>query len=385
MPGIEYLCVDDQQDRTVNDLLASITRSGGPKFFRTTPIEVGEQIKNIIHAANAAPGKFGLLLDLRLDMEANEAGDKVPYRGPTLAQELRTRMAEGEISHPFPIVLWSVTNKLDNSFRDENTSHDLFDAVYGKDGQVGSDPTLVAREMVSLTNGYEILYRCKNASKKNAARMMGLAAEDSVGVYAVYLDELKDVLRTKAIHQMARLILVDLIQVPGLLVDERLLAARLGVDFVKCGADWEVLKGVLEAVSYKGPFCDGWDRWWWFKVEDWWSSLAERIPNIRRISAAERVNLLNAEFGTNLLPAKPIEAGYSDRFFAVCAGTEQPLDPVDGFRVVQSSKREWHDVAYVSSKAALNRINKKAWGRIDPMDRQRFDSLKEGGRNGKKG
>lgn len=380
MKNIKYLCIDDQKDSTVDTLLKGITRAGGPTFDRKTPIDVAEQLELISKEAAAHNDGFGLLLDLRLDMEADTDGNKVPYRGPTLAQELRTRMAEGLITQSFPIVLWSIASRFATSYRGEDASHDLFDAVYEKDKEISNEPSRVGREMIALASGYQILCETK-LQGKSSLEILKLSADDAIGVYAEFLDEFSEAIKTSAVHYSARLLLAQLIRPAGLLVDEALLAVRLGVDISESGQNWAKICGELNAAMYQGPFSNGWQRWWWHKVEDWWSTLSEKMPNLRRISAAERITAINTKFQFNLVPAKPICAEYSTKFFALCVATKRPLDPINGFRVSQSSKKNWQDAEYVSIYAALNRVNKETWGRINPLDRDRFTAIKERGGN----
>jgi len=370
MPSIKYLCLDDQQDNTVDVLLQTISGSDGPVFERRTPIEVGAQILAVADFAAKNAGKFGLLVDLRLDMETDENGGRVPYRGPTLAQELRTRVAEGSIASPFPIVLWSIANNFKRSYWGEDTSHDLFDAVYGKDNEVLNEPLRVASEMKSLVNGYQALQM--NTCEVRPTELLNLDTSDAGGVYTGFLDEFSIALESRAFHQAARLVITQLIEPPGLLAQEALVAARLGVDISASASNWIELKEQIENTRYSGPFFEGWSRWWWFKVEDWWSSLSEKQQNLRRISAAERVKFLNAKFGLSLVEAQPTPGSEGSKFFTLCVATGRPLDPCDGLRVTQLNRKPWHDTAYVSMEAALARVNKDRW-RIDPIDRGRLD------------
>lgn len=380
MTSIKYLCIDDQQDSTVDTLLRSITGAGGPIFERRTPTEVGAQIDLILEQALANNGRFGVLLDLRLDMEADSDGNKVPYRGPTLAQELRTRMVEGASSTAFPIVLWSIATKFKNSYVGEDTSHDLFDAVYGKDVDISNSPDRVGVEMCALAAGYFDLSEAKRLGRKSC-EILNISKRVAEGVCLEFADELDSSLRDAATHYCARLIMSELLLRPGLLVDERLLAARLGLDMDASGVHWSKLRDEhLSSAKYSGPFSSGWSRWWWSQIEDWWASLGDASSSLRRLSAENRVNILNKSLNIELVPASPIEPGYSEKFFTLCAATNRPMDPMDGFRISVSSSKSWQDTVFVSTYAALNRINKEKWGRIHPSDRERFDSIKGMGR-----
>jgi hypothetical protein len=376
MPNTKYLCIDDQQDKTIEALLGSLSRGNLISFDRQTPVEIGLQIKQICEAAEKYRDiGFGLLLDLRLDMEADEQGNKVPYRGPTLAQELRTRMMEKEV-RSFPIVLWSINDKFVRSYDADDTSHDLFDAVYGKDEQVQKQPQDVAKQMISLAAGYRMI-DFPEINMQTCIQCLGLAQDDMASIHPAFLDEYIFAMQSQSRHEVAYLLLTDLIKAPGLLVEEGIVASRLGVDIENSKNSWNELQKRVESAVYRGPFGDGWPRWWWFRIEDWWNGLADKQPNLRRLTAEERIQLLNNLLGINLVSASPIQSGYSTKFFTECVATKKPLDPADGLRVIKRDRKSWHDTSFVSVYAALNRIEKDGW-RIDPLDRERLDRLKAG-------
>lgn len=370
MPNTNFLCIDDQQDRTIDDLLSLLHRSNPSLVVvRNTPVDLAIQIKKISAASKGE--NFGLLLDLRLDQEATDDHPKVPYRGPTLAQELRTRMAEKKIS-PFPIVLWSITEKFVKSF--DETSHDLFDAVFGKDDQIIDNPGQVAAQMISLVDGYKQIANSKKG--RLISVMLGFNHDADSGLHESFIEEFRYFVESKAIHEISTYLINSLITPSGLLIDQKLLAARLGVDIESSGESWMQLLNKMATSKYCGPFYAGWERWWWFTVEVWWASLAAKQPNLRRIGAPERVKILNEKFKLGLKAAAPIAENYSDKFFSVCVATGKALDPADGFRVAEINIKAWQDTAYVSAYAALNRIEKNKW-RISAIDRDRFDRLKK--------
>jgi hypothetical protein len=370
MPDTNFLCIDDQQDTTIDNLLSLLSRSNRSLVFvRNTPVELAAQIKKISAASKA--DNFGLLLDLRLDQEATDDHPRVPYRGPTLAQELRTRMAEKKIP-AFPIVLWSITEKFEKSF--DETSQDLFDAVFGKDDQIIDSPGRVAAQMISLVDGYKQIANSKRG--RLIGTMLGFTQDSDVGLHESFIEEFRYFVESKAVHEIATYLITNLIVPNGLLIDEKLLAARLGIDIDKSGEGWTLLLDKMATCKYSGPFHAGWQRWWWFTVEMWWGGLAAGQPNLRRIGATERVKILNGKFKLSLKAALPIAENYSEKFFCVCVATGKALDPADGFRVAELNIKAWQDRAYVSGFAALNRIEKNKW-RISAIDRERFDRLKK--------
>lgn len=377
MPVIKYLCIDDELNGPADDLLSRIENVRDDiKMDRMIPGVLDVQVKDIVDEAKKNPHAFGLLLDLRLDLVANSEHKRVSYRGPTLAQELRTRMTE-KSSPSFPIVLWSIDANFAKSFSKDNTSHDLFDVVYGKDQQILRSPDEVAAEMHALVAGYACLTEARRSQRRStSASILGLQSKEVGGVYGTMVSKLDDAIKNHPIHSAAQIIVKQLIGRSGLLVDQHMLAARLGVDLTVAGDSWPVLLKRLTQAEYSGPFSSGWKRWWWFRVEDWWNGLPKQQINLRGSDADARVKFLNKQFHLSLVASLGIDQSYSTRFFTLCVASEKPLDPVDGLRVVQTDKVDWQDTRYVSVDAALRRVAKEKW-KIDPLDRGRFDQIKK--------
>lgn len=370
MINTNYLCIDDHQDSTLEALI-TILNDGRLAVHRQTPEELESQIARIKEFIRNNNPNAGLLLDLRLDIDPDDEGNRVPYRGPTLAQELRTRMAENDLA-AFPIVLWSVNAKLKRSFEGDESSHDLFDAVFEKDGEVSQKPEQVRRQLVSLAGAYTALN-----SAKRCADLVGLDEEDENSpIYTQFLHEVSEIFVNSARHEVAHYLLNQLVRRSGLLVTEEMLAARLGVCIDSSKDAWSKLKAIIRKAEYSGVFADAWPRWWWYKVELWWTSLSARQPGLRRQTAEERVEFLNTTFGLQLEPAAPIKPEYSTRFTTLCAGTSRPIDATDGFRLFLKDIRSWHDTGYVSAYAALERINIGNW-KLDPLEIERLQRLKE--------
>lgn len=373
MNTINFLCIDDQHDESPENFIKILERKANLKIKRLYPMEIGAQINSILLESTKTKN-FGLLLDLRLDMEVGPNNTKVPYRGPTLAQELRTRLAEEPNLYAFPILLWSINTKFAKSYKRDDTSHDLFDATYGKDTEINNCPEIVAQQMCSLALGYAKI----NAAKANDSlddSLLGLQPEHVSTSTSAFIDHFKFIAQNRAKHEVALHLMSDLIKPAGLLVNEKLLAARLGVGIDECDDEWEKMKEILAQTRYSGLFGDAWPRWWWFAVESWWNLLAERPANLRRIGAAERINFLNTQFNLKLVEAQPIEPGYSTKFFTLCVATNKPLDPTDALRIATPMIKPWEDTSFVSNHAALGRIEREKW-RLDPLEADRFAELK---------
>jgi hypothetical protein len=164
---------------------------------------------------------------------------------------------------------------------------------------------------------------------------------------------------------------------PSPLIDERILAARLGLD-IPASSDFQKLKNsYLESSSYKGPFRMGWPRWWASLVEQWWRSLEDSPGPLRSTPASERVAFLKRVTKLKgLINVKPSEEGYSELFWTTCQVSGCPLDPRDGLIVYVKDYKPWQDKLYVSIGKALSGEMEEKGLTIDPLERERFKQLK---------
>lgn len=367
---IEFICIDDQSADDVDPLVKAVCSNRDDLIIlRVKPIELEEQIKFI---ENKKPN--GLILDLRLDQQRNEAGYKAPYHGLTIAQELRTRMTEKRLS-PFPIVLWSVDSKFKNSYNRDLTSHDLFERVYVKDTEVARNSFKVAEELVDLVTGYRIIIEQQEPHRGHLQRILGLE-EDAEKYWDPRIGE-KFLSRFKyPPHEYARFILRELIDRQGPLIDKNVLAARLGIDKAR-SANWEKCLNLLKGCAYNGAFSGAWPRWWAAKVDNWWNSQNKSPGPLRRLTAEERVKFLKSGFRMDgLEEAMPIDEGYSTKFWTICQGLLAPLDPIDGLRASCAELKSWQDPPFLSVKAALERIGRDRGVMIHPLEHERLAEIK---------
>lgn len=377
---IKYLCVDDEKDTPERYLnLISKTIGDGIEFERSSPRELSEQLNQIKEIASARPNQFGLILDLRLDRDPDDNGYSVPYRGSSLAQELRTRMAEGPKEMvSFPIVLWSIDERFKRSYEADDTSHDLFDCVYIKDVDITERPRGIGLEMQALVSGYQVIRESREAGKLDLSKLLGIPKEQVEILDPRIIEALCSRLEIKSDHEIAQFILNELIRAEGLLIDEDVLAARMGVDITESKDSWNALKEHLNVAEYTGVFSSAWPRWWAYEVDAWWSQLKEKQIPLRRLSANERVSGLNELFNLKLVMVSPIEEGYSGRYWTVCQILRRPLDSVDGLRAVCPNLKPWQDPPYLSVKAVLERLGGNKW-RVHPLEYDRLERLKRAG------
>jgi hypothetical protein len=377
--AITYIYLDDEKPQTVRPYIEEVKR-------HCDELDISLHSPQMYQKQISALGKEnydGLILDLRLDQFANwekkNGGGKAHYRATTLAQEIRTRATEGKYRE-YPIVLWSTDDRLKNSYYKDDTGHDLFDLKCVKEEIEKEDQAkLIATRLVSLVQGYKEIISIRGVTRRSKAqfhRFLGFS-EPPEFIDPRITSYFEGKSGSVPVHEYARFILRDLLEMPGSLVDERILAARLGID-ISASKDFQKLKNMhLREAAYKGPFLEGWPRWWSHLVEEWWKSFDGPPGPLRSTSASERVAFLKKMTKLKgLVNAKPITENHSELFWTVCQVSGCPLDPRDGVVVYVKDYKLWQDKLYVSIEVALSGEMEERGLTIDPLERERFKQVR---------
>jgi hypothetical protein len=379
MSNIRYLCIDDKPVE-VEIALRRLRRNSSELFVKcVAPIALDRQVK-VIRNLSKSRRLDGIVLDLRLDDSAQKNQIPVDYKAQQLASNLRTHMADGKIKD-FPIVLWSISEKLAKSFNRDLLSHDLFDHVIDKE-ELDDNRAITAAILVSLAKGYKSIAKISRTLTfwPEMLRLpKGLVLDTRIG------EALKPSLKTCSVHVIAGYVLNKLIKATGPLVDKDTLCARLGI--ATSSFDDSALSQELDNVAgYRGPFHEAWPRWWWAAVEIWWQSKVDEVSSPLSITAEDRLRKLKNVFsrGKSLRVAKPITERYSKRFTTVCQSLRQPLDPIDGFMISAAGLEPWQDRQYVSALVALKPSKYRFRGQLATQEKERSQSLRKLTRNVKK-
>jgi len=348
--AIKFLYLDDEELRRVqptaeavqgmdNKLIVDIIH---PAKFESKFDTLAKKLQNY----------QGLILDWRLDTLSDPSdGMKFTFRAGAIAQEIRNR--ENDDKEPIaslPIILWSTQDKLAASYNRDYTAHDLFDGKYIKD-DISENPKLVRQELISFASGYAKISNFVKKSKKNFLELLG-TEKDYLDIRVLERFGNSDF----PIHEYARFIKRELIDRPGLLIDENRLAARLGIN-KKVSKDWKKLLEAFSQFSYTGPFHEAWPRWWVHGIEkQWWLLKLKQTRSLSLMIAEERVKIIKEKTGhKKLIFATPIKEGYHSRFSTVCEHCREPLDPVDGVIMAEREPEPWQDRKYISLDIALER------------------------------
>tara|TARA_R110002033_G_scaffold158532_1_gene194667 strand:+ start:2284 stop:3399 length:1116 start_codon:yes stop_codon:yes gene_type:complete len=342
--SLRYLYLDDEQEQQTKSIVELLeSEVDGLEIITDTPKSFGDEIKRL-----KSEEYDGLMFDLRLDVKS-----EAEYRAFTLAQEIRTRATEGTM-RDIPIVVCSTDTKLKKSYNKDATGHDLFDRKYLKEEELVDNSERVAQEIVALAIGYKEISKIKGKARgvgPQLKQFFGLKDEELLYLDIRLIEHFGNVEGKLPVHEYARFILNEMILTSGPLVDESILAARLGVNKDSEGFQ-DLINNKLKSSIYTGPFSTYWKRWWWHSVENWWNKKVKE--NIAFMSASERLEALKkATKLENLNVQESRNVGDSSYFWTICELYKTPIDPVDGFLVQGKEVYAWQDNKYMSYDAVL--------------------------------
>lgn len=308
----------------------------------------------------------GLILDLKLDDLPNENKIRANFRGTSLAQEIRTRQKEGEMKS-FPIVLFSANEKTQQAL--EKSGKDLFDILIDKSKIDDNAFSVFTSQFIDLSNGYRLL-------SDSSLGIMDVFQTNETDLDSRFVGEY-DETKKSPVHIQSRFLITEFLTRQGLLIDEDVLAARLGVDKIQ-SKDWNALVEMLSSTKYCGVFSNGWSRWWMHLVERWWEDTVKSDTFLRSTPAKERVEKIKQITQlTQLVAAERIDKADSDEFWTICKGYNRPLDPIDGLLIQgQDNLFSWQEPEYVSVDAALWRKDIDNWIGVADVEKERYDELK---------
>jgi len=345
----KYLYIDDEGKDTSEALASGLSNEHVSVEYKHVSIFDTDFIKQNLN------GYDGIVLDLRLD----DTPDSSNFTATEFAQHIRTLVTKGDLKD-LPIVLFSTDDKLKQVYATDLSSHNLFDSYYSKTNTSEN----ASREMFSLAKGYVEIEENKNNLEK-LMKLKDLYDLDSE-IFARFSNESQNI----PVHEYAQVILKDLIYVTGTLIDENILASRLGIDIEK-SENWNEVKQIFVSAKYKGVFSDGWDRWWMFEINNIFKK--EFQTNLSYLSAEEKCKLFIDKSIKNIVAPDPIKFNNSNRYTTICQVLKKPLDSLEGYRIYTSKPlKQWQEYSYASLYAFAEKLNEADGIMVHPEDR---DSL----------
>ena len=240
------------------------------------------------------------------------------------------------------------------------SSHNLFDSYFSK---VNTSQN-ASQELFALAKGYIEIEENRN----NLAKLMKL--DDLYDLNSEIFARFNIDNQNIPTHEYAQVILKDLIYVTGALIDESILASRVGVDIKS--KNWQEVKELFKSAKYQGVFSDGWDRWWMFKINEIFKK--EFNTYLSYLNAEEKCQLfIEKKNISDISSPIPIKFNSSNRYTTVCKVLNRPLDAIEGYRVYTTKPlKQWQEYSYASLYAFAEKLNEEKKIAVHPEDR---DSL----------
>lgn len=349
---IKYLYIDDESNETVNSFTEGLKNDNLSIEYKHV-----DEINSKDFFINNLKDYDGLLLDLRTDEFSRNSN----FTGSVWGQHVRDLATDPKIKvKDVPIVLFSTDEKLRATYFKDLTSNNIFDRFLTK----GNSPDNAKIKLISLANGYKEISKEKDFNKLLKIDIINLDPR----IFSRF-EGGEDI----PSHEYAQMILKDLIYAKGVLINEKYLATRLGID-KDASADWETVKSAFDIAKYKGVFSDGWDRWWMFSVDKKFNEISGTYLNY--LDAKERVAILKEKLGLeNLNYPEPINKNTSYDYWTVCKALKKPLDPHEAFKVyTRSEPKPWQEYEYISLHALLEEVSaiKDKNIVVHPLDKEKY-------------
>lgn len=342
MNKVTYLFIDDEESNrtTAANLKSKILEID----FHIVEENWEKQLNFLL---NKSDDFDGLLLDWQLQGEETENG----YDAEALAQQIRRLASEKKLKKDFPIILCSAADNYNDVFSRDLTGHDLFDLTFTKNdfGEEDRVPK-IRKKFFALAKDYMKL----KERDLSLSTVLGENILDSDRIEPRLTSILEKKLKEGIPHEIARFVINEMLEKNGILINEEVLAVRLGIDSKKSNG-WSNLLDRLDEYSYKGLFYLGWRRWWMPDIDRWWKS---KFPSmsLRRTSPSVKTKHINELLSLSLHPIEYKSRKHkSDFFWTVCAETKVPIDTTDGLILAdQENLYPWQDKKYISIDAATN-------------------------------
>ena len=312
----------------------------------------------------------GILIDYWLSgstiksLEAQSPEDeiRVKFRAAEVAQFVRSSASnynkidlnEDAISHEIPLFL--ISNDL-SFFRRDQTSHDLFDAVFEKRDFTKS--TTRKKTFEKIREFTELYVEINKALP--AIRAGGLDDVNNLFLSLLNFPKKISSVLTNSIFNIKASSLItgldiskflyhDIISRNGILMDARLLRIRLGVH--ESSEGWEHFKSeLLSQFKYQGFLGDINERYWFLGLTDFWSNNISSEYPIQLLTPEQRVKLILSKYEYSLIPiVMDNENGITP--WVYCSVTKVPLDQEFGLLIQESPEPFfWQDKLFISKAA----------------------------------
>ncbi|MFO1150985.1 MAG: hypothetical protein U1E62_21630 [Alsobacter sp.] len=302
-----------------------------------------ERSELLVSEAELPEGINGFIVDINLKDRVVEGRNRFIGTGAGLAQDLRLLQAVNgpDGQRPRPIVRLCAAQVFQSYLAGDDSTADIFDLGFAKE-TIGDGVGQARQQIASLPDLYLGVIQAAGAG--SARDLLGLDEVGYARLHSAFRSALEFELTRKP-HEAASFFIRYFLESPGLLIDEALLAIRLGVNPQK-SSGWELAKQRFADAIYTGRAAHGFPRWWSDKVLGLWAHIAE-MP-IYRLTATERVDLLRAAGLESLVPIEANAYSPGNRPWLLSRSDDPalqlPADPEHAYPLTTATK-PWLDEA----------------------------------------
>ncbi|WP_146022610.1 MULTISPECIES: hypothetical protein [unclassified Pseudomonas] len=348
-----WYLVDDLAEEGVA-FASNLSLTGEVQIEYLTP----PQARELLLSGSCNP--LGILLDVDLTAQAGELGT-----GPGIAQDLRVKQKAGLVPE-FPIVRFAAEPKVRNLIWGDPSSDDLFDLKIQKHEM--KNPQWIVQRLLAIREIYEQLIQYDSLPML-IPNILG-SDENTLSRWAhpAFLDRIASAISP---HVAANSFIRSFILPTGLLIDEKVLSYRLGIDIESSGSSWAELVNTF-SFNYKGAGGGHFKRWWARGLEDWWYATISNRNALISLTSAQRVEALSTKLNIEGIKSLTLPEGSpGEKPWRACAlnleesGAYVPIDADNGVKVTLGvDMPTWVDPLFASLKSAVQnsadrRISKK--------------------------
>ena len=332
----KYFYIDDEDEQTIQSIAEGVSASKHVEID-VVPLKDNRAFESLTDFLKTKWDQTdGFLLDLKLN---GTGPNNTKFSATSLAQWLRSYAVENDKPHK-PIVLLSNDLKCAH-YSSDVTSHDLFDIVIERTVDLPWEPFSI--QLAILADTYSKLNGDKEKNLQNIFQYGNIDA--TVTMLAPFVKA-----ESFNVSRFAMFVLHDLFEHSGWLIDEAVLAARLGVDKDKSGNEWEKFRDTyFSEAQYKGDFAEL-KRLYWSKETIGIFKKVTGGKSPASMTGPQRLEAMKATVNEakNLISYQPEGHCKSVYYWTVDEVTKKPLDASEGYMIQEETGlKAWQEPRYV--------------------------------------
>lgn len=273
-------------------------------------------------------GIDGYILDINLSDQADEDGVRFLGTGAGLAQDLRLFQALGPDNggqRPRPIVRLCAAQVFQAYLEGDDSTVDIFDLGFSKES-IGDHADTARAKLAALPTLYRDVEKAALGGA-SARTLLGLSESQYAAIHSKFRGQLEVELDRKT-HEAASFLLRELLIAPGLLIDEDLLAVRLGIDVQK-SPGWPVVRQRFDEAKYTGTANAAFPRWWNPMLSGLWAEI--HTEPLFRLTASQRAGVLAAAGFSDIVALSADQRSPGEQIWTIARSSDPelrlPADP----------------------------------------------------------